>query len=143
MDKGKICQSVFADRETSNLLELRRSTLHSSLLPKNRNKKYLIEGEVKMTLDSDDVSVSLSNSSDDYNDLYDHSPLSPKKKHHHIKQPRPRVTNYTGPNIYGAFNNWQPQPLIKVSELARVLDKTPLPDFLDQCKVARRCRLQL
>ena len=30
-----------------------------------------------------------------------------------------------------------------MSELARVLDRAPLPDFLDQCKVMRRCRLDL
>ena len=37
---------------------------------------------------------------------------------------------YLDPMIYGAFNNWQPQPMIRVSHLARALDKRPAPDFL-------------
>ena len=70
-DKGKICQSVFVDRETSNLLDKRRSTLHASLLPESRNKKYEILGAGKIgVLDSDDVSVTLTNSSSDYDELY-------------------------------------------------------------------------
>ena len=47
---------------------------------------------------------------------------------------------FAEPMIYGAFNNWQPQPLIKVSDLARALDKSSVPDFLAQCREQRKCR---
>lgn len=44
-----------------------------------------------------------------------------------------------GPEILGAFNNWQPQPLIKVSNLARALDTRPTPDFIKECIAMKKC----
>ena len=42
--------------------------------------------------------------------------------------------------LAGEFNNWQPQPMIRVSHLARALDKRPAPDFLKRCKELKLCR---
>jgi len=43
---------------------------------------------------------------------------------------KPKQPFFMDPMIYGSFNNWQPQPLIRVSHLARALDKRPTPDFI-------------
>ena len=56
-----------------------------------------------------------------------------------VRQPRRKIL-YNGPVILGQFNNWQPQPLIKVQRLARILDKSNAPDFLQQCKDERKCQ---
>lgn len=51
-----------------------------------------------------------------------------------------RIKSNANPTIFGIFNNWQAQPMIKVDSLARVLDTKPKPDFLQMCKDANKCR---
>lgn len=44
------------------------------------------------------------------------------------------------PYLYGSFNNWQPQPMIKVSKIALALDTTVEPDYFEILKDAYHCR---
>ena len=137
-DKGKISTMIFRDRESSNLRELRRATLDDSLLAKKKKRKFDFEKGIVVEVDSEEESQEISSSSsesshshlEDNNTLNDPSHM-PSSRSGKVQQASPRRrTLYHGPTIYGAWNNWQPQPLIKVDLMARVLNTKPPPDFL-------------
>ena len=140
---------IFRDRQTSNLRELRRATLDASLLAKKKKRRFDFERGIVIEVDSEDESQEISSDSssgsqspadgnaDAASNMCSSRPSSNTKPQH--KAPR-RKTLYNGPTIYGSWNNWQPQPLIKVDVMARVLNTKPPPDFLAECKEMGKCR---
>lgn len=44
------------------------------------------------------------------------------------------------PYLYGQFNNWQPQPMIKVTKIALALDTAQEPNYLETLKNGYQCR---
>lgn len=44
------------------------------------------------------------------------------------------------PVLYGQFNNWQPQPMVKLSYMIEYLNQDDCPDFLEMLKKQNRCR---
>ena len=70
--------------------------------------------------ESDDVSV----------DLESESGMSDSATSDGPKKQRMRADFTEAPNIYGCFNNWQPQPMIAIGKFSEGLNKEPTPDYI-------------
>ena len=141
------------DRDTNNLRESRRSVPQPRLLSPKGQTRFNSEKMELEHVSSEEISDNISADDSDSFTGSESSSLDGRKRRsatrieHFMSSsskgnkslPKPKSL-YSGPVIRGAFNNWQAQPLIKVEQLARVLDKRPPPNFLQECIENRKCR---
>ena len=118
-DKRKILNVVQKARDQSNLRQAHRMKLPEGLLsPRRMLESTKLQNEIDSSDLEEDASLSLISDEE----------RSERGRGDAVKRNKSQFP--AGPMIYGSFNNWQPQPLLSVTQLARLLDEENHPDFL-------------